>query len=505
MLRTLVVLPDGIELFSGIGQENAIKSMTFTQCVNDGTELTVGSVCANMVQLQLITPAGGLSLDAGDEIAVYKTDDTDTRHLLGLFTVEKPTRSSANTMQITAYDRVTWLDKDVSAWLAQLQGWPYGLLDFSKMVCEACGLTLINDDIPNANYQVQKFSAGGITGRQLIKWAAELAGCFCRANADGNLEFAWYEPAQVSVGGDGLYFYQGGLSFEDYETAPIEKVQVRTTQTDVGAVYPDIEEGNTYTVSGNFLVDTTSATLMEELAQSIHTRLQGVQYTPCKVTVPAQLSAGAGDILCITDSNGKTVTAYIMKRTMAGQHDTLECTGSYRRDSTTAVNESSFKALSGKVLELRKNVEGLYLKNADVDGRTAALSLTVDGLRTQVEKQQSDVDHALSRVTAIEQTAEAVSIQVKAIQENGVSKVETATGYTFSADGLHIRKTGEEMENRMDHTGMYVERSGEVILQANNQGVQATDVTVRNYLVVGDHARFENYGENRTACFWLGG
>ncbi len=760
MLRTLVIMPDGRSLSSGIGQENAIQSMTFTQCVNDGAELTLGSVCANMVQLQLITPAGGLSLNAGDEITVYKVDDTDTRHLLGLFTVEKPTRSSANAMNITAYDRVTWLDKDLSKWLAGLDGWPYGLLEFSKLVCSACGLTLVNEEIPNGNHQVQKFSASGITGRQLIRWAGELAGRFCRANPDGTLEFAWYEPAQISIGakvkydsvqdaavailedvpqgerlhavtqieavgtgtdkitlyhrsrnlfnknsddntyklyykasldefsggsreyigvdildiwhilnktdkskkitlsfdlktdvagpvtvytlggyqiylgiaagdtsariqataewqrftitrtiktvynindpnGDacrlsfyGTYgtgaiphvkniqfeisdveteyvpyagrdytlqlpepvysgsfdwntglltgdaplqlepialdalegmnilvsdcgntsvsygqegFYQGSLSFEDYETAPMEKVQLRTTETDVGAVYPDAQEGNTYILSGNFLVDTTSAASMEELAQSIYEQLQGVQYTPCKVTVPAQLSLNAGQTVSITDANGKTVTAYIMKRTMAGQRDTLECTGSHRRDSTTAVNNSTYKVLSGRVLELSKNVEGLHLKNADVDGRMAALSVTVEGIGTQVEKQQSDVEGALSRVTAMEQTAEDVSIQVKSIQENGVSKVETATGYTFGEDGLHIRKTGEEMENRMDHTGMYVERSGEVILQANNQGVQATDVTVRNYLVVGEHARFEDYGEGRTACFWLGG
>ena len=59
------------------------------------------------------------------------------------------------------------------------------------------------------------------------------------------------------------------------------------------------------------------------------------------------------------------------------------------------------------------------------------------------------------------------------------------------------------MENLLDNTGMYVRRSGEVILQANAAGVQATDVVVRNYLVVGTHARFEDYPVGRTACFYL--
>ena len=63
------------------------------------------------------------------------------------------------------------------------------------------------------------------------------------------------------------------------------------------------------------------------------------------------------------------------------------------------------------------------------------------------------------------------------------------------------------MENRLDNSGMYVERSGETILQANAAGVVATDVTVRNYLIVGNHSRFEDYSDGdddaRTGCFWI--
>ena len=44
-------------------------------------------------------------------------------------------------------------------------------------------------------------------------------------------------------------------------------------------------------------------------------------------------------------------------------------------------------------------------------------------------------------------------------------------------------------------------------LQANNEGVVATDVKVRNYLIIGKHARFENYSDGvdsqRTACFFV--
>ena len=134
MLKNLIVLPDGTELYSGPGSVNALQSVTLTQQVNTGTELTLGSACANMLEATLITPAGGLHITPGMELTLYKVSDTGTRTKVGLFTAEQPARPSANRYKITAYDRVSWLDKELSDWLASLNRWPYSLLEFAKMV-----------------------------------------------------------------------------------------------------------------------------------------------------------------------------------------------------------------------------------------------------------------------------------------------------------------------------------------------------------------------------------
>lgn len=565
MLKTLIVLPDGMELFSGVGTGNAIQNITITECVNGAQELTLGSCCANMLEAKILTPNGGLSISAGDELTVYRVADDGMRHKIGLFTTEKPTHPTANSMSITAYDRVSWLDKDLTQWLAGLSNWPYSLYEFARMVCAECGLELVNTELPNGGYPVQQFSADGITGRQLMQWVGEVAGRFCRATADGDIEFAWYTPATIALGtsqrgaveasytsgnlilnvdgaqvteddgnvsieseclqiaDDGKgnvtlifsdaatqqYYFQNGLSFEDYSVAPIEKVQLRQNEDDVGTVYPNIsEEVNTYIITGNYLLTASTAEDLAPVAQVLYENLASVAYTPCKISIPTNLLIHAGNTVQITDRNGKSITAYVMTRTQSGQKDTLECTGSARRDSSTAVNNQSYKALSGKVLNLRTDVEGLKVENKDAAGKIAALSLDLDGIRTQVSRQENTAQGIQAQLTAIEQTAQDVSITVKDIQENGASKVETQRGYSFSDNGLIISKSGEQMENRLDHTGMYVERSGEAILQANSKGVVATDVTVRNYLVIGDHSRFEDYSDGkdtqRTACFWLG-
>ena len=117
------------------------------------------------------------------------------------------------------------------------------------------------------------------------------------------------------------------------------------------------------------------------------------------------------------------------------------------------------------------------------------------------------VDDLTGEMTAIKNDTAEFTIAVSKLLADGVTSVKTTTGYTFDAEGLKITKDGQEMENRLDNSGMYVERSGETILQANAAGVVATDVTVRNYLIVGNHSRFEDYSDGdddaRTGCFWI--
>ena len=137
----------------------------------------------------------------------------------------------------------------------------------------------------------------------------------------------------------------------------------------------------------------------------------------------------------------------------------------------------------------------------------AGLSLDVEGISTEVSRQQSQMETVSTRLTALSQTAEDVKLQIRQAEEAGSKKVVTETGFTFDEQGLSISKSGTQMENLLDETGMLVKRSGEVILRADQDGVEAVDVSVRNYLIVGDHARLEDYSSGkdtkRTACFWI--
>ena len=382
MLKSIIILPDGTEISSGVGQTNNIRSTALTECVNSGEELTLGSVCSNMLEATIQTPSGNLSLAAGTEITLCK-EDGDDRHQVGVFKLEKPTRPSANLLKIVGYDRVAKLDKDLTAWLKSLTAWPYPLLTFAGMVCEACGLTLITETIPNGDYPVQQIESEA-TGRQLMSWIGEVCCRFCRATASGDIELAWYRQSAVSIAPSGEHFYfQRGLSFEDYRVAPVDAVQIRLADSDDGALWPAAAEGsNCYVLKNNPILMAAVTENTRAALEVIEGELADVTYTPCKVSIPATLDIHAGDIVNITDINGVTITTYVMMKNQKGQRDTLECTGSPRRDSSTAVNNQSpveatdravknaFAGLSQQQIfdKLTSNglIQGLFMKDGQI-------------------------------------------------------------------------------------------------------------------------------------------
>ena len=343
MLKTIISLPDGTEISSGSNTVNAIQSVTLTECVNSGEDLTIGSTCANALEATLITPNGGLSIAAGTRITVLKQDGNSEPVQVGVFNLEKPTRPTANTMKLTGYDRVVELDKDLTDWLNALYGqenWSYTLNTFAGMVCAACGLTFKVSNVPNADFAVPRFTRSAVTGRQIMQWLGEICCRFCRADAKGDIEFAWYEHFGKTITPTGeLYYLQNGLSFEDYKTAKVEAVQLRLANSTDGALWPEAAEGaNSYIITDNAILNARITDELRPYLQVIQEELAQIEYTPCKVTIPAGLDIHAGSIVDVVDKNGATMTMLVMTKTQKGQQDTLECTGNSRRDTATAVS-----------------------------------------------------------------------------------------------------------------------------------------------------------------------
>lgn len=751
-----IILSDGTVLYSG-DQPNAILSATITQCVNDGTELMPGSVCSAMLETELFI-TDPIALQPGMELEFYR-DDT----LVGLFTLDSVTHPTANRYKFTAFDRVSRLDRDLTQWLASLADWPYSLYDLAWMVCAQCGLALSNTTIPNGDHPIPAFTASGVTGRQLMQWIAQAAGQFCRATAQGKLEFAWYRrspfflgthsqqiwlqaeenlsygwnvpqtialfpstqvPAGVHsvrlthcgsnvanifgfsaqalntntepryttnsygttissvtygstmrfsqsvadsavdahdrsngcfcmgfihpfvtgqtvtvsfnllitddplkqgtvyihmdgstggyaqsegtrywitlpMGSGGLWFhlcgcsgiisniqvqpgnvrtdysgfqpsnrtvtlpntkggtldwttglytdadgvshtlsgranaardtgnvffadsgvtrvyypqtgcFQNAMQYADYEVMPADQVIIRQSANDVGVSYP-ASGSNPCILQGNPLLVCEDVQALTQVAKTLYTSLHSVIYTPCTLKIPGDTPIFPGDLVRVTDRNGRLFTLCVMKKVANAHTQTLSCTGSYRRDCASAAANAHLENLKGKVLELSTTVDGLKVENRQGNETMASMALTVDGIQTQVMQQAHSLQEQTQQMTALQQDASALSLTVESLRQEGTQKVTTRTGYRFDDTGLHITASGSDLQNAVTEKGMYVIRGNDtVMLRADADGVLARNVTVENYLIIGDHARLEDYtdgsDQKRTACFFIGG
>lgn len=144
---------------------------------------------------------------------------------------------------------------------------------------------------------------------------------------------------------------------------------------------------------------------------------------------------------------------------------------------------------------------GLFKQNTE--SLINASDTKIESLVTRTETIERDITSVKQSQTEIKQTANNVEILVNNINDNGAKKVTTTTGHTFDENGLKISKSGEEMQNLLDNTGMYVKRNNENMLKANNDGVDAKNLKASTYLIIGGRSRLENYGQNRTGCFWV--
>lgn len=379
MLKNLIYLSDGTCISSGAGQINAIQSCTITECVNSGEELTIGSTCCACLEAKIFAPNGGLNIPVGEELILCKSQDGGEPVQVGVFLPERPVKAGANLYKLTAYDKVSLLDKDLSAWLKGLE-WPdegYPLLTFAGMVCIACGLQLATTSIPNEAMPVYKFYKAGVTGRQLIKWIGELSGRFCRADKYGKIELAWYTDSGVTIQSAGdRYYFAGRLTYEDYVVAAIDAVKLRLADSENGALWPSGAADNPYIITGNPILISGEINARVPYLTVIQQELAKLPaYRPCKVSLPACMDIRAGHTVRIVDRNGVEFTTCVMTKTQTGQRDALECTGSARRDSAAAVNNQSAAQVAQQAVDnqtqadifnkLTKNgaIKGIYVQD----------------------------------------------------------------------------------------------------------------------------------------------
>ena len=165
--------------------------------------------------------------------------------------------------------------------------------------------------------------------------------------------------------------------------------------------------------------------------------------------------------------------------------------------------ESEFSSIESETKTLNETITSLQLGtdsiNASVKSLEESFVNTTNGLANDISIVQEQVNLAM--------TSDDVKIEIQNQLINGTTKVSTTTGYTFDEEGLNISKSDSEMKTQITEDGMKIYKNDDIMLTANNQGVDAKNLHATTYLIIGSNSRMENYTENgntRTAVFWIG-
>ena len=165
--------------------------------------------------------------------------------------------------------------------------------------------------------------------------------------------------------------------------------------------------------------------------------------------------------------------------------------------------ENEMTILESETKTLKESVSSLQLNSDSISASVKSLQETVtnttNGLSEDIQSVQNQVDLMM--------TSDQVKLEIQKEMSKGANKVSTSTGFTFNDNGLNISKSDSEMSTQITEDGMKVYRNNDIVLTANNQGVDAKNLHATTYLIIGGNSRMEDVVENnvkRTAVFWIG-
>ena len=231
-----------------------------------------------------------------------------------------------------------------------------------------------------------------------------------------------------------------------------------------------------------------------------------------------------GDKIALITKDGSQAISYVLDDTIEYNGGISEKTKwSYEdNENENDINSApsnlgdSIKQTYAKVDKVNKEIEIVASQADENTDAISALRVNVNSINATVQSQQqqinesvdslnSDIDSLTTEIASARLESQQAILEFKQeIEQDGIDKVTTSTGFTFNEEGMTVEKSGREMKTTITEDGMTVYRSGESVLQANNEGVKAKNLHANTYLIIGNNSRFEDYKYDRTGCFWIG-
>lgn len=508
-----------VELYNGSTLANTFKSTdklkSFTvDRVGDNSKFFGFGICQK-ANIKLIDPQRQLAISTANS---FKTYLVNTAPHPTFYVTEVNRDEKTNQLSITAYDL---LNNAASYTVEELGVSSYTVFEFAQYCASIIGAKSVRIiGVSDSSFDLFYENGANFDGTETIRTAlnaiAELTQTIYYIDNTDNLVFK-----RLDLNGEAVLEINKNLYF-DLDSKTNRRLVKIVSATELGdniAATVEGVSGTTQYIRNNPFLD-----LREDRTEILNNALANVYdltINQFECNWRGNYLLEIGDKINLVTKNNKTVTSYILDDSITydgGFEEKTQWTFS-AEDEENAATPSTLteviKTTYARVDKVNKQIDIVAAETSANGEAVAALQLNTESLSASVTKVQEDTTTALEGVSEdiatltskVEATitAEAVELAIKNEMANGVTKVETETGFTFNEEGLTVTKSDSEMETTITENGMIIYKNEEEVLVANNVGVQATNLHANTYLIIGSNSRFEDYnGGTRTGCFWIG-
>lgn len=455
------------------------------------SELKFGACEANCVKFTARNTAGSI---AGKTISIEETIDGDSENPMpyGIFKVASDVPTADRTKrQITAYDAMyDIINADVKAWYAGLS-FPMTLEQFRDSFFSHLGIEQATATLPNDSMTVNKTlvatqtddssavtEESAISGKTVVTAICEINGCFGNINRNGKFEYVFLKeitsalyPAEDLYPRDDLFPSDANtesmtghyitFDYEDFQSQAITQLEIRADDNTAGAIVG--KAGNTYVISGNFLVSDKTGAELTQIANNLLPIMAQEAYTPIKsCTCVGNPCLTLGEPIRFNTTR-EIVETYLLQRTLTGVQS--------KRDSISAQGTQTHSA---KVNSIRDTIES-------VQKRTSKLERNADHLQSTYEDLEEQTN------TKFEQTAKSILAEV--------DRAQKAEGQLDASLELKLgRDENDQVVSMINASADQIAlRGNRLIIESNNFQLDAYGHV---YIVESLGFKASAYGEN---------
>lgn len=525
-----------IDLFDGTTKKatftgsDKIKKFQIERAGEEGKFFGFG--VSQKLELELLDKDRELNIVKGNTFDVYLTADTTYTKILSCEVDSIKRDEKTNGLTIAAYDALYRAAGHQVKDLTLTK--PYTIKDF----CEACGaklgVSVKGIDTFLLSYPNGANFDGAETLREALDMVAEATQTIYFMDSTNALVFKKLDKAGAS-----LLTIDNNIYFEYKNNGP----RVLKTICSTNELGDDVSESGTTGDATQFVRDNAFWELRDDITDLVHNAVVavgGLSISQFECKWRGNFYLEIGDKIQILGKDNSSAITYLL-------NDTLVYNGGLNQTSSWKYNDSgetasnptnlgeAIKQTYAKVDKQNKEITLLASEVNTIQDEQKTLTTDVAELKvakdsitasvSQITENQSGLNSALTDLqnaftdqnnTNDEQfetltqkvessmTADQVHLAISTELSKGVDKVTTSTGFTFNEAGLTISKTDSEISTNIDEDGMSIYKNNEEVLTADNTGVTQINATIKQYLIVGKNSRFEDYGSDRTGCFWIG-